>query len=179
MVINQQITGQLSKFTNALRGYQFRNFVLDPSRGTLEYYLPHDQSRLHPRGFIILAGAIVTPSEDDGQTFSVCSSTGEIYKLRAADSRERQFWVDKLRQVSQNYSLNRYESNPLEISRSKSLEDVTEILATTAQDLQRLDNSIDSHTVGDHDLLRIKALGHASLLTMEQCYNCVKSNEVR
>lgn len=170
---NNQVTGQLSKFTNALRGYQFRNFVLDPSRGTLEYYLPHDHSRLHPRGFIILAGAIVTPSEDDGQTFSVCSSTGEIYKLRAADSRERQFWVDKLRQVSQNFSLHRQDSNPLEISRSKSLEDVTEILATTSQDLQRLNNSIDNHSVGDHDLLRMKALGHASLLAMEQCYNCI------
>lgn len=171
-----QVQGQLSKFTNALRGYQYRYFILDPSRGTLEYYLPQDSKRVHPRGFIILSGSIITPSEDDGQTFSICSSSGEIYKLRAQDSRERQFWVDRLRQVSQSHDLNRAgDSNPLEISSASSLEAVREILVKTKQNLQKLEDSIDNYPVGDHDLLNIKALCRSSLTAMNQCYSSLYS----
>lgn len=170
MSANNKVCGQLSKFTNALRGYQYRYFILDSSRGTLEYYLPQDRQRLHPRGFIILSGAIITPSEDDGQTFNVCSSSGEIYKLRASDSRDRQFWVDKLRQVSQNYSSNHRDSNPLEISASSSLDAAKKILDSSKCDLKRLEVSIDNHTVGDHDLLRMKALAQASVGAMRDCY---------
>lgn len=172
---NNQVRGQLSKFTNALRGYQYRYFILDPSRGTLEYYLPNDNKRLHPRGFIILSGSIITPSEEDGQTFNVCSSSGEIYKLRAADSRDRQFWVDKLRQVSQNHELYRNTSNPLEISAFTSMEAVRDILTVSKQELQKLEASIDNHTVGNHSLLIIKALSQASVTSMEQCYSILNS----
>jgi len=175
MSSNNQVSGQLSKFTNALRGYQFRYFILDPARGVLEYYLPHDKHRLQPRGFIILSGAIVTPSEDDGQTFTVCSSSGEIYKLRASDSKERQFWIDKLRQVSQNYILTRNDTNQLEISASSSLDSVRRILETSKSDLKRLENSIDNHSVGDHDLLRMKALAQASITAMRECYVTLES----
>lgn len=173
---SNQVRGQLSKFTNALRGYQYRYFILDPARGTLEYYLTHDNKRLHPRGFIILSGSIITPSEEDGQTFSVCSSSGEIYKLRAADSRERQFWVDQLRQVSQSHELKRKTSNPLEISAFSSLEAVREIVLSAKQDLQQLEDSIDNHTVGDHGLLNLKALGQASVNSMKQCYSILNSS---
>lgn len=173
---DNQVRGQLSKFTNALRGYQYRYFVLDASRGTLEYYLTHDTKRICPRGFIILAGSIITPSEEDGQTFNVCSSSGEIYKLRAADSRERQFWVDKLRQVSQNHSLIRNNnSNLLEISAVGSLEAVREIVLKAEHDLQQLETSIDNHTECDHGLLNIKALSQASLTAMKQCYCILNS----
>lgn len=167
---NEQISGQLSKFTNALRGYQYRYFILDPTRGTLEYYLPQDKQRVHPRGFIILPGGLVTPSEDDGQTFTVCSSSGEIYKLKASDSRERQLWIDRLRQVSQNFALPRDSSNSLEISASSSLDSARKILEISKSDLRRLENSIDNHSVGDHDLLRMKALAQASVTAMRECY---------
>lgn len=174
MISNNKVSGQLSKFTNALRGYQYRYFILDPSRGTLEYYLPQDRQRLHPRGFIILSGAIITPSEDDGQTFNVCSSSGEIYKLRASDSRERQYWVDKLRQVSQNYSLMKHDTSPLEISAVSSLDDAKKILEVSKQDLKRLESSIDNHTVGDHELLKMKALAQASVSAMKECYTILE-----
>lgn len=172
---DNQVRGQLNKFTNALRGYQCRYFILDPSRGTLEYYLTHDNKRICPRGFIILSGSIITPSEEDGQTFNVCSSSGEIYKLRAADSRERQFWVDKLRQVSQNHDLKRNNSNPLEISAVSSLEAVRKIILKAEQDLQQLETSIDNHTECDHGLLNIRALSQASLTAMKQCYSILNS----
>lgn len=31
--------GQLCKYTNVVKGYQYRWFLLDPARGTLEYYM--------------------------------------------------------------------------------------------------------------------------------------------
>lgn len=171
-----QVQGQLSKFTNALRGYQFRYFILDASRGTLEYYLPQDNKRIHPRGFIILSGAIITPSEDDGQTFCVCSSSGEIYKLRAADSKERQFWVDQLRQVSQSHEFHRNNSsNVLEISATSSLEAVRDIILSAEREAQHLENSIDNHIIWDQSLLNLKALSLASVNSMKQCYSILNS----
>ena len=42
-------------------------------------------------------GAVIAPSEEDSQTFSVNGANGEIYKLRAVDAKERQYWVSRLR----------------------------------------------------------------------------------
>ena len=36
--------GQLNKFTNVVKGYQFRWFVLDPESGTLQYYLLNEEN---------------------------------------------------------------------------------------------------------------------------------------
>lgn len=165
-----QVRGQLSKFTNALRGYQQRYFILDPAKGTLEYYLPNDTKRIHPRGFIILSGSIITPSEEDGQTFNVCSSSGEIYRLRASDSRERQFWVDRLRQVSYNHSTDPDDSSLLGTSTSSSLEAVRDIISKSKKDLDKLETSIDNHITSEHNLLLVRALGQASVKGMTQCY---------
>lgn len=172
---HERVRGQLSKFTNALRGFQYRYFVLDPIRGTLEYYLPDDVKRIHPRGFIILSGSIITPSDEDGQTFSVCSSSGEVYKLRAADSKERQFWVDRLRQVSQNHELRRTSQNTLEVPVVASLDAVREILLRTKRDQKQLELSIENYSVGDRDLLTIKALSQTGMNAMEQCYAALYS----
>ena len=37
--------GQLSKFTNVVKGWQYRWFVLEPETGQLDYYLPEDRAR--------------------------------------------------------------------------------------------------------------------------------------
>merc|ERR1719350_1581674 len=44
-----------------------------------------------------MEGALVVPSEEDSHTFSINFSSGEVFKVRAAEARERQMWVDKLR----------------------------------------------------------------------------------
>merc|ERR1719250_502817 len=44
-----------------------------------------------------MEGALIIPSEEDNNTFSINFSTGEVYKIRAAEAKERQVWVDKLR----------------------------------------------------------------------------------
>ena len=36
--------GQLNKFTNVVKGWQFRWFVLDPESGTLQYFLMDEKN---------------------------------------------------------------------------------------------------------------------------------------
>ena len=58
-----------------------------PLTTPLSLYPPHP----YPQG------AMVAPSEEDSQTFTVSGSNGELYRLRATDSRERQHWVTRMR----------------------------------------------------------------------------------
>ena len=51
------------------------------------------RSDQRPRGSMHLMGAVIAPSEEDSQTFNVNAANGEIYKLRAHDAKERQYWV--------------------------------------------------------------------------------------
>jgi len=43
-----------------------------------------------------LVDAVVTPDED-GHGFTITASNGFIFKLKAADARSRQIWIDQLR----------------------------------------------------------------------------------
>ncbi len=95
--------GQLNKFTNVVKGWQYRWFVLNRETGHLEYYLMESSTRdpqkrgRSPRGRQHLAGAVVLPSDEDSHTFNVNFASGESFKLRAGNARERQVWVDRLR----------------------------------------------------------------------------------
>ena len=52
-----------------------------------------------------LAGAIIVPSEEgNSYTFSVNAANGESFKLRATDAKERQYWINRLRVVSQAHT---------------------------------------------------------------------------
>ena len=95
--------GQLNKFTNVVKGWQYRWFVLDPESGRLEYFLSSEdaQARKSCRSSQHLAGTLVLPSDEDSQTFQLQFASGETYKLRAANVRERQQWVDKVRAIAQ------------------------------------------------------------------------------
>ena len=88
--------GQLCKFTNVVKGWQYRRLVLDISSMVLEYYLLKEKDG---KGAVRqeIEGALIIPSEEDSHTFSINFSSGELYKVRAAEARERQLWVDKLR----------------------------------------------------------------------------------
>jgi len=95
----RRFEGQLNKFTNVVKGWQYRWFVLDPESGRLEYYLLEDRNG-KCRGSQHLSGAVVIPSEEDGQTFTVNLASGEMFKLRASHAKERQMWVDRVRACS-------------------------------------------------------------------------------
>nr|XP_054757602.1 oxysterol-binding protein-related protein 11-like isoform X1 [Lytechinus pictus] len=100
-LFRQPHEGLLNKFTNVVKGWQYRWFVLDPSRGVLEYFLNEEGKKQKPRGAIHLSGAVVSPSDEDSQTFMVNAANGEVYRLRAQDAKERQLWVSRLRSIVQ------------------------------------------------------------------------------
>ncbi|XP_053385118.1 oxysterol-binding protein-related protein 11-like isoform X3 [Mercenaria mercenaria] len=96
--------GQLTKFTNVMKGWLHRWFILDPESGMLEYFEKEEHKKQRPRGSIHLAAAVISPSEEDSQTFVVSAANGEVYKLRASDAKERQQWVDRLRATSEHHT---------------------------------------------------------------------------
>lgn len=100
----QHLSGQLYKYTNVVKGFQIRYFVVDPQSGLLNYYLCENGEEKEitsgtPRGQIDLRGAIVSPSDEDSRTFTINCASGELLKLKAVDARSRQIWIDGLRGV--------------------------------------------------------------------------------
>ncbi|RTG87516.1 oxysterol-binding protein-related protein 9/10/11 [Schistosoma bovis] len=132
--LRKRTEGQLLKFTNVMKGYQYRWFVIDPDSGRIEYYennsvsvtttvfsfcnikyfptyfmIPfqkEDHKRsLKPRGALSLIYASICPSDEDSQTFFINAAN-------AIDAKERQYWVDRLRAVAEYHS-EKAEQHPL------------------------------------------------------------------
>ena len=128
-----------------------------------------------------LGGSCVVPSEDDGQTFTVSSDTGASYKLKAADAKERQYWVDKLRQVALMHegqiassSVKSRSSQSAREQSERALENVRSILGSSRKTQRRLAACIESFTCTDSDLLLLKATTHSVLASLEQCFTILQ-----
>ncbi|XP_076052884.1 oxysterol-binding protein-related protein 9 isoform X2 [Oratosquilla oratoria] len=64
--------GPLSKWTNVMKGWQYRWFVLDDSAGLLSYYTSKEKMvRGARRGCVRLKGAVVGIDDDDDSTFTI------------------------------------------------------------------------------------------------------------
>ncbi|KAM6899931.1 oxysterol-binding protein-related protein 10 [Xenentodon cancila] len=100
----RQLEGVLSKYTNLIQGWQNRYFVLDPELGQLQYFVNEQGKSQKPRGSLPLIGASVTTSDEAPHMFIVNSVNGELYKLRAADAKEQQFWISQLQACARRYS---------------------------------------------------------------------------
>jgi len=106
-LMRQPLEGLLYKYTNAMKGWQHRWFVLEPDSGKLKYFLKEVQKGVaRARGALHLAGAVICPSVDDSETFIVNAANGEVYRLRALDARERQHWVNRLRATAEYHTGN-------------------------------------------------------------------------
>ncbi|GAA56951.1 Oxysterol-binding protein- protein 10 [Clonorchis sinensis] len=111
-LLRKRLEGQLLKFTNVVKGYQYRWCVVDPDAGTVEYYEKEDHKRSSkPRGVLNLTYASVCPSDEDSQAFVINAANGDFLKLKAADAKERQFWVNRIRAVAEYHS-EKAENNP-------------------------------------------------------------------
>ncbi|KAE8581709.1 hypothetical protein XENTR_v10024911 [Xenopus tropicalis] len=117
----ENISGYLMKYTNLVTGWQFRYFVLNNEAGLLEYFVNEQSRNQKPRGTVQLAGAVISPSDEDSHTFTVNAASGELYKLRATDAKERQHWVSRLQICTQHHTEAIGKNNPPLKSRSFSL----------------------------------------------------------
>jgi len=150
--------------------------------------MPEEKKKSHPRGCVYLAGSVISPSEEDSQTFIVSAACGESYKLKASDAKQRQFWVNKLRQVAQNHE-NRIAAQhpPLLASTptgktsnrssasSQSLEAVRDVLIQTQRNQRQLVSEIEAFTSTDEHLLLMKATSHATIMSLEHCFAILQS----
>ncbi|KPP76314.1 oxysterol-binding protein-related protein 11-like [Scleropages formosus] len=100
----ENIDGYLMKYTNLVTGWQYRFFVLNNEAGVLEYFVNEQSRPQKPRGTLALAGAVISPSDEDSHTFTVNAISGEQYKLRATDAKERQHWVSRLQICTQHHT---------------------------------------------------------------------------
>nr|XP_005278779.4 oxysterol-binding protein-related protein 10 [Chrysemys picta bellii] len=98
------LEGALSKYTNLLQGWQSRYFVLDFETGILQYFVNEQSKNQKPRGALSLAGAIISLSDEVPHMLVVYFANGEIYKLRAADAKEKQYWVTQLRSCAKYHT---------------------------------------------------------------------------
>ncbi|XP_053265575.1 oxysterol-binding protein-related protein 10 isoform X3 [Podarcis raffonei] len=113
------LEGSLSKYTNLIQGWQSRYFMLDFETGILQYFVNEQSKNQKPRGLLSLAGAVVSLSDEAPHMLVVYSANGEMYKLRAGDAKERQYWVTQLRSCAKYHTENNLKSTPT--SRMKSL----------------------------------------------------------
>ncbi|KAE8596776.1 hypothetical protein XENTR_v10016236 [Xenopus tropicalis] len=100
----QVIEGVLSKYTNLIQGWQNRYFILDFDSGILQYYVTEASKNQKPRGSLSLSGSVISLSEEAPNVIIVYSTNGEMYKLRAADAKERQFWMTQLQACAKFHS---------------------------------------------------------------------------
>ncbi|KAJ8686790.1 hypothetical protein QAD02_022584 [Eretmocerus hayati] len=180
--------GLLYKYTNAMKGWQYRWFILSAETGELHYFLTESEKNQRPRCSIYLAGAVIAPSDEDSNTFVVNSATGDMVKLRATDARARQEWVDKLRAVAEMYTRAIASSHPPLPPRehSSSLRnppvaklEVLDAFANCREQLnkaqkqsQSLAQSIEVTDMNlDPELLVLKATAYATVYTLNQCLN--------
>ncbi|XP_072118195.1 oxysterol-binding protein-related protein 11 isoform X2 [Mobula birostris] len=114
----ENVCGYLMKYTNLVTGWQYRFFVLNHEAGLLEYFVNEQSRSQKPRGTLQLAGAVISPSDEDSHTFTVNAAIGEQYKLRATDAKERQHWVSRLQICTQHHTEAIGKNNPPLKSRS-------------------------------------------------------------
>lgn len=186
--IRQPYEGLLHKYTNAMKGWQYRWFILSPETGELHYFLSESEKNQRPRCSIYLAGAVIAPSDEDSNTFTVNSATGDMIKLRATDARARQEWVDKLRAVTEMYTRAIASSHPplpprehpTNSSRNPVAKlEVLDAFANCQEQLSKVEKhnlalaqTIENSSLNlDPDLLVLKATAHTTLHTLNQCLN--------
>lgn len=112
---------------------------------------------------------MIAPSEEDSQTFTVSAVSGEAYKLKAADAKERQFWVNKLRKVALSHDDQIARRNPPirpSAQAVSSLNAVRDILFQTQKSQRNLVTAIETFTATDPQLLLLKATSQSTIMSL-------------
>ncbi|GAB5576907.1 oxysterol-binding protein-related protein 10 isoform X3 [Prionailurus iriomotensis] len=140
-------------------------FVLDFEAGILQYFVNEQSKHQKPRGALSLSGAIVSLSDEAPHMLVVYSANGEMYKLRAADAKEKQFWVTQLRACSKYH---------METS-SKMMNQVEGQQKNLVHAIESLPGS-GPLTALDQDLLLLKATSAATLSCLGECLHLLQQS---
>ncbi|KAF5307219.1 hypothetical protein FQR65_LT00735 [Abscondita terminalis] len=104
--------GSLSKWTNVMKGWQYRWFVLDENSGLLSYYTSKEKMmRGVRRGCVRLKGAVIGIDDEDESTFTV-TVDHKTFHFQARNAEEREKWVHALEDtILRHANRLRWESN--------------------------------------------------------------------
>lgn len=183
----RHFSGQLYKYTNVMKGWQYRYFMVDAHAGLLHYYLCEGEKPDGnvPRGSAHLAGAVICPSDEDSKTFTVNCASGDMLKLRAQDARARQEWVNGLRAVAESHTKAiSVHSPPLPPREHLAVLDAMGSVRTQLQQTEQADAALcrvieasGGKCFTDPNLLLLKATSAASLHCLFQCLNILQRNQ--
>ncbi|XP_029359577.1 oxysterol-binding protein-related protein 10-like [Echeneis naucrates] len=166
----RHLEGVLKKYTNLFQGWQSRYFVLDPEVGQLQYYLNElSKSQQPPRGSLPLLGAMVVSSEEFPFMFTVQSTTGDSYKLRALDAKDQELWMTQLQLCSRRHSDSNAEVRNQAEGQQKNT--VTSIESSSLRG-----GSLSSL---DEDLLLLKTTSAATSSCLGECLSILQNNVVQ
>ncbi|XP_031724470.1 oxysterol-binding protein-related protein 10-like [Anarrhichthys ocellatus] len=166
----RHLEGILKKYTNPLQGWQSRYFVLDPEVGQLQYHLNElSKSQRPPRGSLPLLGAMVVSCDEYPYMFTIQSTTGDAYKLRALDAQEQELWMTQLQLCSRRHSESSAKVTIQAEGQQKSLVNSIESLPPRGGPLSSL----------DEDLLLFKATSAATLSCLGECLSMLQHNVVQ
>ncbi|XP_076338053.1 oxysterol-binding protein-related protein 9 isoform X1 [Tachypleus tridentatus] len=119
--------GQLCKWTNVMKGWQYRWLVLDDNAGLLSYYTSKEKMmRGARRGCVRLKGAVIGIDDEDDSTFTI-TVDGKIFHFQAENADDREKWVSALEETIVRHT-------PSRGSYYKSWE--RSVLASTIQDFE-------------------------------------------
>ncbi|KAH9523689.1 Oxysterol-binding protein- protein 9 [Bulinus truncatus] len=91
-----KMEGPLSKWTNVMKGWQYRWFVLDDASGLLSYYTSKDKMvKGSRRGCVRLKNAIIGIDDEDESTFTI-TVDHKTFHFQARDEDERERWIEAL-----------------------------------------------------------------------------------
>ncbi|XP_077301699.1 oxysterol-binding protein-related protein 11 isoform X2 [Arctopsyche grandis] len=180
---NRQLSGQLQKYTNVMKGWQLRWFTVDAETGILSYYLcegPGDTvvPGQPPRGEAHLDAAVVCPSDEDSRTFTINCASGDMLKLRAVDARARQEWVDGLRAIAESHtkaidvqcpSLPIRERLAVQNAMNSVRQQIQQAELSNAALARSIESATKPFSHTDPDLLLLKATSAASMQCLLQC----------
>lgn len=90
------LEGTLSKWTNVMKGWQYRWFVLDENAGLLSYYTSKEKMMKGVRrGCVRLKGAVIGIDDQEDNTFTI-TVDHKTFHFQARDTDEREKWVRRL-----------------------------------------------------------------------------------
>ncbi|KAM7286526.1 oxysterol-binding protein-related protein 9 isoform X1 [Ixodes scapularis] len=131
------VEGPLSKWTNVMKGWQYRWFVLDDNAGLLSYYTSKENmARGARRGCVRLQGAVIGIDDEDDSTFTIRVDR-KIFHFQARDAEERERWVRALEDTILRHTLQRQPN--------ARLWDQTGIVAPTQQNFDTKLTEADSY----------------------------------
>ncbi|XP_060555680.1 LOW QUALITY PROTEIN: oxysterol-binding protein-related protein 9-like [Ruditapes philippinarum] len=134
--------GPLSKWTNVVKGWQYRWFVLDDNAGLLSYYTSKDKmKRGSRRGCVRLKGAVIGIDDEDDSTFTI-TVDHKTFHFQARDAEEREQWIEALENTIVRHT--RHSSFRGQQAGVPSAADFDRKLAETDAYLQLLINQVES-----------------------------------